>query len=254
MMRHLTTLVVVLLAAGSAPAADTKDTVIRWYGQSFFTVTSTKGVTVAFDPHSIEAYGRNQIKADIVLCSHMHNDHTQTDVIITKDKKVLYGLKGKEGKEDWNKIKETIRGIPIRTVGTYHDESQGLERGKNSIFIVEIDGLRIVHLGDLGHELSKEQIKEIGPVDILMIPVGGVYTINGTDAKKVVEQLNPKKYIFPMHYGTKVFDDVLTPDEFIEDQKNVKKLTVNKFSISKDLKKVSPDIVLMHWKEEKKDD
>ena len=84
-----------------------------------------------------------------------------------------------------------------------------MQRGKVGVFIIEVDGWKIVHLGDLGHLLTPSQLKRIGPVDVLMIPVGGIYTLNGSEAKKVVEQLKPKEYIFPMHYGTKVFDAVL---------------------------------------------
>jgi L-ascorbate metabolism protein UlaG (beta-lactamase superfamily) len=125
-----------------------------------------------------------------------------------------------------------------------------MEKGKNAVFIVEVDGLRIVHLGDLGHLLTREQIKEIGPVDVLMIPVGGVYTLNGADAKEVVAQLKPKKYIIPMHYGTKVFDDVLPADEFLEEQKpeNIKKPESNKLEIDPNFKPAEPVIVLMEWK------
>ena len=79
---------------------------------------------------------------------------------------------------------------------------------RNGVFIIEVDGWRIVHLGDLGHYLTPAQLKRIGPVDVLMIPVGGIYTLNGKWAKKVVDQIKPKEYIFPMHYGTKVFDAV----------------------------------------------
>ena len=90
-------------------------------------------------------------------------------------------------------------------------------RGRNGIWVIEMDGLHIVHLGDLGHMLTDEQLKEIGPVDVLMIPVGGIYTLNGTDAKKVIEQLKPKRYIIPMHYGIpKVFEDLLPLDEFLD--------------------------------------
>src|SRR5438105_11530675 len=100
---------------------------------------------------------------------------------------------------------------------------EGLQRGKNTVFIIEVDGWKIVHLGDLGHLLTPKQIKAIGPVDVLMIPVGGVYTINGSEAKEVIAQLKPRQYIIPMHYAVKGFDELLPADEFLEDQKNVKK-------------------------------
>jgi L-ascorbate metabolism protein UlaG (beta-lactamase superfamily) len=147
-------------------------------------------------------------------------------------------------------LDEKFRDVRVRTIGVYHDNAQGSEKGKNAVFVVEADGIRFVHLGDLGHLLTKEQVKEIGPADVLMIPVGGVYTLNGTDAKEVVAALKPKKYILPMHYGTKVFDDVLSAEEFLEDQKkeNVKKMNTNQLEIDPDFKPAEPVIVLLEWK------
>src|SRR5262249_25362071 len=114
----------------------------------------------------------------------------------------------------------------------------------------EVDGFRIVHLGDLGHLLSKDQIKKIGAVDILMIPVGGVYTINGTEAKKVVEQLKPKYYILPMHYGVKGYDALLTPEEFLEDQKAEHLRDELKIDVGAKAPE-KPKIVLLGWERKK---
>ena len=243
---------VCILNASSCPAADATKPVLRWHGQSFFDLTTTKGTRIVFDPHAIDVYGRQSVPADLVLISHFHNDHTQVGVLSNPGKfKVLEGLKRAGNKVEWNLLDEKFRDVRVRTVGVYHDNAQGLEKGKNAVFIVEADGLRFVHLGDLGHLLTKEQAKEIGPVDVLMIPVGGVYTINGTDAKEVIAELKPKKYILPMHYGTKVFDDVLPPDEFLEDQKkeSVKRKDTDQLEIDPDFKPAEPEIVLLDWKQ-----
>jgi L-ascorbate metabolism protein UlaG (beta-lactamase superfamily) len=240
-----------LFCQGWSVAADITKPVLRWHGQSFFDLTTTKGTRIVFDPHAIDGYGRQSVPADLVLISHFHNDHTQTGVLSNPGKfKVLEGLKRAGNKVEWNLLDEKFRDVRVRTVGVYHDNNQGLEKGKNAVFIVEADGLHFVHLGDLGHLLTKEQVKEIGPVDVLMIPVGGVYTINGTDAKEVVAEIKPKKYILPMHYGTKVFDDVLPPDEFLEDQKKekVKRLDANQLEIDPNFKPAEPEIVLLDWK------
>ena len=250
MRRHLTVLVLVLLATRPA-AADAKKVVLRWHGQSFFDLETSQGTRIAFDPHAIDSYGRITVKADLVLVSHNHNDHTQLAMVENPNKKVILGWKGEGKKADWNLIDEKFRDVHLRTVGVYHDTVQGMERGKNTIFILEVDGLKIVHLGDLGHLLTEEQIKQIGPVDVLMIPVGGVYTLNGTDAKKVVEQLKPRQYVIPMHYGTKVFDDVLPVDEFLEDQPkaNVKIFPLtNKLTIDSDFKPAAPITAVLNWK------
>lgn len=254
MIRALLVLTANLLLVATVTAADTK-VVLRWHGQSMFVLESSKGTRVVFDPHAIEAYGRIVVKADVILLSHFHNDHTQVTVVENYEKaKIIVGLKGSAKKTDWNIVDEKFKDIRIRSVGVFHDESGGMERGKNAVFIIEMDGLRIVHLGDLGHQLTKEQLDKIGPVDVLMIPVGGVYTLNGSEAKKVVEQIKPKMYVLPMHYGTKVFDEVLTVDEFLEDTKkeNVQRFdlgkTSNELVIKTDFKPKEPVIVVLNWK------
>jgi L-ascorbate metabolism protein UlaG (beta-lactamase superfamily) len=196
-------------------------TQISWYGQSFFIITSSKGNKLAIDPHQIPEYGRVLgLKADGVLFSHLHNDHTQKEALENyKDKnfKVIPGLVGKGGRPDYNDVKETFKDFKIRSVRSFHDDAEGMQHGKNTIFVIEVDGWKIVHLGDLGHRLSKAQLKQIGPVDVLMIPVGGVYTLNGSQAQDVVKQLKPKEYVLPMHYGNIRYDDLLPLDEFLED-------------------------------------
>jgi L-ascorbate metabolism protein UlaG (beta-lactamase superfamily) len=230
---------------GTAP----RQVLIRWQGQSFFELVSTKGTRVVFDPHAIESYGRKEVAADLILVSHFHNDHNQIEVIRNYSRaKLIEGLKRDGRKIDWNITDEQFRDIHVQTVGVYHDEVEGLERGKNAVFILEVDGLRIVHLGDLGHLLTNKQMKAIGPVDVLMIPVGGVYTINGAEAKKVVEQLKPTRYILPMHYGTPVFEDLLPAEEFLEGQKNVRKFPGNRLTIDTAAKPGEPLIAILDWK------
>ena len=253
MTRYLSVAILTLFVAAPAWAGDGgKKLTLRWHGQSFFELETSQGTRVVFDPHAIEAYGRTGVKdVDLVLISHNHNDHTQVEVLEGKNKKIILGLKGSGKKVDWNGVDEQFRDVHVYSVGVYHDNAQGMERGKNAVFVLEVDGLRIVHLGDLGHFLSEEQIKRIGPVDVLMIPVGGVYTLNGTEAKKVVEQLKPRMYVIPMHYGTKVYDDVLPVDEFLEDQpkENIQILArTNRLVIDTVFKPKQPVIVVLNWK------
>src|SRR5690606_14236837 len=86
---------------------------------------------------------------------------------------------------DWNAVNEKFRDVQIQTLGVYHDNVQGMKRGKNGVWIIDVAGLRIVHLGDLGHRLTDAQVEKLGKVDVLMIPIGGVYTINGLVAAEV---------------------------------------------------------------------
>src|SRR5262245_17928175 len=202
MSRFLAAVAAVALAAAPAAAQDAKKVKIRWYGQSFFQIETSAGTKVVIDPHAIPEYGRHSVKGDLVLLTHLHTDHNQVEILENyeeiqkgKNAKLIIGLKGKGRQLVWNLVEEKFRDVTVRSVGTYHDKSEGMERGRNAVWVIEADGLRIVHLGDLGHELSREQVKAIGPVDVLMIPVGGVYTLNGTDAKDVVRQLKPRLYV-----------------------------------------------------------
>jgi len=265
MPRYIWLFLVLILSLPFAPlAADEKPSTqpieITWHGQSFFTIKTPKGTIVALDPHAISEYGRLQgVKADIVILSHNHNDHTQIGVLENAkdpDLRIVTGLKSGGIKADWNPVDETIKDVRIRSIGVFHDDMEGMKYGKNAIFVLEIDGWKIVHLGDLGHLLTPAQIKKIGPVDVLMIPVGGIYTINGSEAREVVAQIKPKEYIFPMHCGTKIYHDLLPATEFLEDQERAKVTASadNRLFLNKDPQRPRPLIVqLNYWPKGKSD-
>jgi L-ascorbate metabolism protein UlaG (beta-lactamase superfamily) len=264
----------VLLVAwtGPAPAQETKkdnskqdepaakEVKLRWYGQSFFQLETANRFRVVFDPHAIPNFGRALVRADFVLISHPHNDHDQVDALESKvkDSDVYRGVvEPKAGRQEWKTVDEKRGQIRFRNLGTYHDAVNGAQRGKNSIWIVEVDGLAFCHLGDLGHDLSDAQVKAIGKVDVLMVPVGGIYTINGEQARKVARQIKPRLYVLPMHYGVPGYDDLLGPEEFLEDEKNIKRLlSTNELSIPIDMKSDVATIVLLGWekKETKKEE
>jgi L-ascorbate metabolism protein UlaG (beta-lactamase superfamily) len=233
---------------------------IRWHGQSFFTIKTSAGTRIAIDPHTIPEYGRLMgLKADIIIVSHNHTDHNQIKVIENSQDagvQLLTGLKGPSQKADWNAVDETIKDVHIRSVGVYHDNMEGFKSGKTAVFIIEADGWKIVHLSDLGHKLTPLQLKKIGPADVLMVPVGGVYTLNGSEAKEVVAQIKPKEYIFPMHYGTRVYGDLLPINEFLEDQDRAKVTSSqdNVLTLNRDPQRPRPLIVQLNfWPKAKKD-
>jgi L-ascorbate metabolism protein UlaG (beta-lactamase superfamily) len=240
-------------------SAQGKQLTIRWHGQAFFDIQTSAGTRIAIDPHAIEAFGeRPHVKADLICITHLHNDHTQVEIIENfdprkLDKMVRLGITpGKGGdrkKEDWNILDEKFKDVHIQTVATYHDNVSGMSRGKNGVWVIDVAGLRIVHLGDLGHSLSGAQLKKLGKVDVLMIPVGGVYTINGSEAKQVIEQLKPRYYILPMHYGIKGYDALLGPDEFLEDPKlEILRPRKNELVIDVGAKPPeAPKIVMLGW-------
>jgi L-ascorbate metabolism protein UlaG (beta-lactamase superfamily) len=251
------------------PEPKQKMMTIRWFGQSFFQVESGDKFTFAFDPHAIPAFGRRFVKAEFVIVSHSHEDHSLIEMIDTgkvdektKEPKriaesdVYRGVtETKTGKQEWKTIDEKRGTIKIRNVATYHDPNNGLTRGKNSVFLVEVNGLVICHLGDLGHELTSDQVKTIGKVDILMIPIGGIYTINGEQAQAVMKQLKPRLYVFPMHYGVPGYDDLAGPEEFLDGlpKEQVKKFpATNEFAFPLDTKADAPSVIMLSWKKDEK--
>lgn len=256
-MYRILTFVLTLIPLLAAPAVAQEDNriLLRWYGHSFFQLESPQGVRVAFDPHAIEEYGLPAVSAEFALISHPHEDHNQSAALANRQQvKELQAVKGELRRALWVNIDETSKDVRMHTlpaaVGTYHDRTNGRDRGKNGVFIVDVAGVRFVHLGDLGHTLSDQQAKALGDVDVLMIPVGGIYTINGSDAKKIVEQIKPKRYVIPMHFGTEVYDYLLSPEEFLDGQEKIKDLSKTNVLVIDPEAKVegSPEIVRLGWK------
>ncbi|MBI3290534.1 MBL fold metallo-hydrolase [Candidatus Microgenomates bacterium] len=166
---------------------------ITWVGQACFRLKG-KTATVVTDPFDPKMIGLSlpKMTADIVSVSHEHGDHNNSGAVRGNElaPKILKGPGEYE-----------VKGVSIHGVASWHDMTGGQERGKNTIFVVEVDGVRIVHLGDLGQEkLTEEQLAEIGDVDVLLIPVGGFYTIDAQAAVEIVAQIEPK-VVIPMHYG-----------------------------------------------------
>jgi len=171
---------------------------LTWLGHATFILSTSTGLTALLDPMgSGVGYALAPVQGvDLVTVSHEHSDHNNVS-LAAGNPQVLRGLAG----ADWARVDVTVKGVRIRSVGTYHDDSQGSQRGKNAVFVFEMEGLRLAHLGDLGHALTPEQIKAIGPVEAILIPVGGFYTIDARTAATVVEQLRPR-VVVPMHYKT----------------------------------------------------
>ncbi len=165
MIRYLLALSALVALAGSAGA---KEVSIKWHGQSFFEIKTSAGTVIAIDPHDLEAYGKRQVKADLVLVTHFHIDHCNFAQITNERAKVIYGLKNKDRlagsrkSDEFANVDETFKDVKIKGLGSYHDDVEGMKRGKNTIFILEFDGLRIVFLGDLGHELTPSLAKKVG--------------------------------------------------------------------------------------------
>jgi L-ascorbate metabolism protein UlaG (beta-lactamase superfamily) len=194
---------------------------IQWFGQSAFCITAQDGTKLITDPYQPGMlvkdkklnYGAITTKADIVTVSHEHADHNYVKAV-PGNPTVIETTIGTF----------TVKNITIHGVPSYHDKEQGENRGANTIYCFVVDGVKICHLGDLGHTLNPTLIKQIqqtGLVDVLLIPVGGVFTIDADDASKVVEQLKPK-IVIPMHYKTDKVEFPLKPvDLFTQGKKGV---------------------------------
>ncbi|MEK7503399.1 MAG: MBL fold metallo-hydrolase [Patescibacteria group bacterium] len=167
---------------------------ITWHGQSFFQLQTSlsKGeqTTLAIDPFD-EATGLKvpSITADVLLITHDHADHN--------NKKAIKGTPFLvEGPGEYEVKEIFIQGIP-----SFHDEKEGKERGSNTIYTIEVEEMKLCHLGDFGQkELSEDQLEQIGDIDVLMIPVGGEFTIDAKGATHVISQIEPK-IVIPMHYS-----------------------------------------------------
>lgn len=161
---------------------------INWYGQACFRLES-KDTSLLIDPFSKEIGLRlPRLSDNIFLVTHEHYDHNYIQGVPV-DSFII------RGSGEYEKS-----GIYIEGIKSFHDNAEGRQRGLNTIYVIRFDDLRICHLGDLGqHELTDEQVEAIDEVDILMVPVGGVYTIDGAQAVKIINQIEPK-IIIPMHY------------------------------------------------------
>ncbi|MBI2334874.1 MBL fold metallo-hydrolase, partial [Candidatus Daviesbacteria bacterium] len=159
---------------------------IYWYGQACFKLKG-KFATVIIDPFDPDFTGLKlpkDLSADVFLSTHDHQDHNH----------VGEGMVFKQSGE------YEVKGVVITGISSFHDNSEGSERGRNIIFHLLMDNLNIVHLGDLGQaRLTEQQLAQIGETDILLVPVGGVYTVDAKQASEIVAQLEPK-IIIPMHY------------------------------------------------------
>jgi len=161
---------------------------ITWYGHSCFKI-ATNNTIIVIDPFGKDI-GLKPIRceADIVTVSQEHYDHN--NISILRGSPFIINEPGEY----------ELKGIAIRGINSFHDKKEGKERGLNTLFVIEAEGIRICHLGDFGQkELTSEQLESLGDVDILLIPVGGIYTIDGEEAVKIINQIEPK-IVIPMHY------------------------------------------------------
>lgn len=199
---------------------------LTWFGQSCFLLETAAGTKVLIDPfQKTVGYPMPQgLRADLITISHEHPDHDNAKLVVNSPK-VIHGVTA--DRKGWVRVDEKFRDVAIRTVGVYHDDKRGTVRGLSTVFIFEVGGLRIAHLGDLGHLLDDDELEAIGSVDVLLVPIGGSTTLDAYHATRVVDQLHPRLMVIPMHYrtdvpGTKDLDPL---DPFLERKPNVHRPT-----------------------------
>ena len=212
---------------------------ITYLGHSSFRLKGKSAVVVT-DPYD-EKCGKypRDITADMVTVSHDHGDHNATKLLSSS-----FIVRGPGEYE--------VKGVSVVGVHTWHDDKNGVERGANSVYVIEIDGLRVAHLGDLGHKLAQEQIDEMGPVDVVLVPVGGVYTIDANIAAEVVRQVDPWVAI-PMHYqqgglDAKVFGQLGGVGEFLSEMGKGEVQPVAKYVITVDKLPSEMQVVVLERK------
>jgi L-ascorbate metabolism protein UlaG (beta-lactamase superfamily) len=211
---------------------------VKWLGHAAFLITSEDGTRIICDPYRVGEgvdYGPIDMAADIVTVSHKHYDHD--NVAAVKGSPVVVDKPGKK----------SVKGIEFNGVPTFHDEARGQKRGDNIIFCFSVDGVRVCHLGDLGHELEKGQVNQIGSVDVLLVPVGGFYTIDAKQAARVCDQLAPKMVI-PMHFKSgKCGFPIAGVEDFLKGRKKVERPCASEIEINKGrLPTESETVVLEH--------
>ncbi|MBI4321819.1 MAG: MBL fold metallo-hydrolase [Chloroflexi bacterium] len=209
---------------------------ITWLGHACFRIKG-KDATIVTDPYDKSVgYQLGKQTADIVTVSHEHFDHN-ADGAVGGNPKLVKGPGEYE-----------IKGVMITGIQTFHDGEGGKKRGKNTVYLIEMDDLVTCHLGDLGHVPTPEQVEQMSNVDILLIPVGGNFTINASQAAEVISLLEPK-IVIPMHYKTEVVKLEIDPvDKFCREMgvKAVQpqpKLVVNKNTLP-----AESQIVLLEYK------
>lgn len=203
---------------------------INYFGRSCFKIGG-KNLSILIDPFDPDSVGikMQKVETDVLLVSHSHPDHSFTGNI-----KGEYLLLDSPGEYE-------VKGVNINGILSFHDEAKGSERGRNTIFVIEIENLKLCHLGDLGAELDSGQLEAIDGVDVLFIPVGGKYTIDPKTAVKVISDIEPK-IVIPMHYADGKDNDLAPLDKFLteigEEAEVVDRLKISAKEIGDEMKVV----------------
>ena len=199
--------------------------IIEYLGHSCFKLTESTGTSIVCDPYSEELVGYDmpEVAADVVTVSHHHHDHDNIQKVGGTP-----AIIDREDNCDFD-------GVEINSIKSFHDASRGKKRGENMIFKFRMDGIDVCHLGDLGEQCSSDLIETLLPVNVLLIPVGGTYTVDAEMAKEYVDRIMPD-IVIPMHYRTKDCKlDIDKVDEFLKlfDEDAIEEVDGNSIELSR---------------------
>jgi L-ascorbate metabolism protein UlaG (beta-lactamase superfamily) len=211
---------------------------VKWLGHSCFLLTAGDGTKLLMDPFKADShlsYKQVNEAADIVTVSHDHFDHNYT-AALPGNPEVVKGA-----------IENVIKGIELKGVSVFHDETGGKQRGSNTVFCAVIDDINVCHLGDLGHRLSAAELGAVGKVDVLLVPVGGVFTIDVETANAVCQDIKPRIAI-PMHYKTDRCQFLQwSAEDFARGKKTVKRLSGSEIEITKNSRPAEFEVVVLKY-------
>ena len=206
------------------PVAASGPVEIKWFGHAFFQITSSAGTRIITDPFGNMGYPMPEVWPHVVTVGRETGNHN--NVGLAKGEPLV--LRGQNlGTNEWNQVNTTFRDVLIYNVPIHTRGIPGYFKG--SAFVFEMDGLCICHTGDVGEPFNEDQLELIGHVDIVLLPVGGAYTMGPENANKVTEQLKPKIAV-PMHY----YSNFSLLERYIDGSYRVRRLETNRFTVSKD--------------------
>ncbi len=208
---------------------------ITWLGHSCFRIKGKDAIVITDPCDPSLGYTLGKLHADIVTLSHFHPGHSYSEAITSEFKEI-------RGPGEYE-----LKGIFITGIATFHDSEQGEKLGRNTVYVLEMDGITLVHMGDLGHLPASQLMEAIGDVDVLFLPVGGVSTIAGSTAAEIVRHLSPK-IVIPMHYKTSAEVRDLQPvDRFLTELGVKEMVSQRKLSINRSTLPTSTQVTILDY-------
>jgi len=208
---------------------------ITWLGHSCFRIKGKDAIVITDPCHPSLGYTLGKLDADIVTLSHFHPGHSYSEAITSEFKEI-------RGPGEYE-----LKGIFITGIATFHDSEQGNKLGRNTVYVLEMDGITLCHMGDLGHLPASQLMEAIGDVDVLFLPVGGVSTIAGSTAAEIVRHLSPR-IVIPMHYKTSAeVKDFQPVDGFLTELGIKEMVSQRKLSINRSTLPTSTQVTILDY-------